>query len=483
MGAGKDGFKIETKPMLKEKKRGDKPSLAKTLLVSMEPKDRFRIVYWIMVLQGVGTLLPWNMFITAHAYFQEKLEKNKSLKHDFENYFAVAAMVPNVLMFLLNTLFKHKVRLQVRMLTSLITMTALFVLTTALVKVDTFSWTNNFFYITIVTVIVVNMMSAVFQGGLFGLTGMMPFKYTGAVMTGQGIGGTFAALANIAALFGGKDAISSGFGYFFSAVVVLFICLISYILLPQLEFARYYMEKPEEQTEIDARNIQEQSKRLANWKLDTEKGRFQSTLSLDAKTLINVESTDGKEVHIRTSQRPPFLKIFKQIAPLGLSVAFVFFVTLASFPGLTSRIKSKSTAKNEWTEKYFIPVSCFLLFNVGDFIGRIIASIFQLPRGSKLLPILCFVRVVFIPLFFFCNAQPRGENVPVLFNDDTYFIVFMLLFGISNGYLGSLCMMYGPGLVEKKDSETAGTMMAFLLIVGLGLGAAFSFVVSALLKL
>lgn len=46
------------------------------------------------------------------------------------------------------------------------------------------------------------MATAVFQGGLFGLTGMMPFKYTGAVMTGQGIGGTFAAVANIVAILG-----------------------------------------------------------------------------------------------------------------------------------------------------------------------------------------------------------------------------------------------------------------------------------------
>ena len=28
---------------------------------------RFCVVYLIMLIQGVGTLLPWNMFITAHA--------------------------------------------------------------------------------------------------------------------------------------------------------------------------------------------------------------------------------------------------------------------------------------------------------------------------------------------------------------------------------------------------------------------------------
>ena len=28
---------------------------------------RFNLVYWIMYVQGIGTLLPWNMFITAHT--------------------------------------------------------------------------------------------------------------------------------------------------------------------------------------------------------------------------------------------------------------------------------------------------------------------------------------------------------------------------------------------------------------------------------
>ncbi|KAK3751849.1 hypothetical protein QZH41_009669 [Actinostola sp. cb2023] len=446
--------------------------------------DRFKSVYWIMVLMGVGTLLPWNMFITAHSYFTRKLQKEETLVHDFENWFSIAAMVPNVLMFFLNTLFKHKVPLNVRMLVSLILMTVLFVLTTALVKIDTYEWTQRFFYITIGTVIVVNMATAVFQGGLFGLTGMMPFKYTGAVMTGQGIGGTFAAIANIVAIWGGKDPISSGFGYFLSAVVLLFICLICYILLPTIKFARHYLGERQRQ-ELDVTGIQgQQTKRLANWDLERKKGKFHSSLSLDAsdKTYLGAE-LESKEVQYKKKETPPFFKIFKKIAPVGLSVAFVFFVTLAAFPALTSRVKSlKKDEKSKWTTIYFVPVTCFLLFNVGDFVGRLAASLVQFPRsGSKLLPILCFLRVVFLPLFFFCNAQPR--TVPVFFDNDAYYITFMALFGVSNGYLGSLCMMYGPGLVEPKDAETAGTMMAFLLITGLGLGAAFSFALTACLKL
>lgn len=103
--------------------------------------------------------------------------------------------------------------------------------------------------------------------------------------------------------------------------------------------------------------------------------------------------------------------------------------------------------------------------------------LFQPGKDGIILPGLCILRIVFLPLFAFCNAQPR-HDAPVFFGEDYYPIVFMVLFAISNGYLGSLCMMYGPSTVEPKHAETAGTMMAFLLIIGLALGAGFSFVIT-----
>ncbi|XP_022785347.1 equilibrative nucleoside transporter 1-like isoform X2 [Stylophora pistillata] len=452
----------------------------------VEPADKFNVVYFIMLIQGVGTLLPWNMFITAHAYFQEKLKANEDLKHSFENYFSVAAMVPNVVMFLINTLFKHKVPLQVRMITSVCIMTLCFILTTVLVVIDTSKWTTDFFYITIGTIILINMSSAIYQGGLFGVCGMMPPRYTGAVMTGQGVGGTFAALASIFSLLGGKDAVSSGFGYFMSAAVVLTLCLFTYIMLNKLKFARHYIASQSRRTEImSSNNGSEQIERLANWQIPASKqsGNIQhSTLSLDNEALLSVKY-HPKEAEAFKNERPPFLLIFRQIFKLASSVAFVFFVTLAAFPSLTSRIQSVHKGDgSEWTETYFVPVTCFLLFNIGDFCGRLAASFTQWPgKDGYLLPVLCFLRVVFLPLFAFCNALPRKNPNLLFFNEDYYPIIFMVLFAISNGYLGSLCMMYGPSMVEPKHAETAGTMMAFMLIIGLGVGAGFSFVITMFL--
>jgi hypothetical protein len=36
------------------------------------PEDKFRLVYIIFYWLGIGTLLPWNMFITVVAYWNTK---------------------------------------------------------------------------------------------------------------------------------------------------------------------------------------------------------------------------------------------------------------------------------------------------------------------------------------------------------------------------------------------------------------------------
>ena len=71
-------------------------------------------------------------------------------------------------------------------------------------------------------------------------------------------------------------------------------------------------------------------------------------------------------------------------------------------------------------------------------------SLFDQPGGEgRLLPLLVASRVLFLPLFMMCNVQPR-TYLPVLFPHDAWYILFMVLFGFSNGYLASICMCFGP---------------------------------------
>lgn len=64
-------------------------------------------------------------------------------------------------------------------------------------------------------------------------------------------------------------------------------------------------------------------------------------------------------------------------------------------------------------------------------------------KDSIWLPVLVGLRLVFIPLFMLCNVQPR-YYLPVLFAHDAWYIIFMIFFSFSNGYLASLCMCFGP---------------------------------------
>ena len=52
------------------------------------------------------------------------------------------------------------------------------------------------------------------------------------------------------------------------------------------------------------------------------------------------------------------------------------------------------------------------------------------------------LRFAFFPLFMYCNVD--HVNLVTVFDSDAYYIVFMVLFGLSNGYISTLCMIYGP---------------------------------------
>eukprot|EP00795_Rhopilema_esculentum_P013540 gene13540-4426_t len=424
------------------------------------PEDRLHMSYIILYILGFGTLLPWNFFITANSYFKKKLEKRPDFQISFQNYFSVAAMVPNVLMMLLNIFYLHRLNRKLRIGLSLVFMLAIFVITTSLVLVDTESWTGSFFGITLFSVVFINICSAVLQGSVFGLAGMLPPRYTQAVMGGQGLSGLFAAVASILSQLGQNNVMKSAFGYFFTASAVLFICIGAMVVLFRLKFVKHYLAE--------------------NRHACTH--RCEPSYHDHLPDVYNEETNEKMQLKTKpksTKQKSSLLIIIKQIFPMAFAVTITFLVTLACFPSITSRIISGSSEKNAWTD-FFIAITCFLFFNLGDYLGRVLAGFIQIPRKRWprwILPTICCARFIFIPLFIFCNAQPR--SFPVVFKHDAFPAVFMLLFATSNGYFGSLGMMYGPSAVEGEHAELAGTVMACCISLGLGLGAVSSFLVTS----
>lgn len=173
---------------------------------------------------------------------------------------------------------------------------------------------------------------------------------------------------------------------------------------------------------------------------------------------------------------PPLTPILKKTCVLGFCVFYVFFISIMIFPAVSSGIQSMNEdPRNPWTTTYFVPLTSFLLYNVADFCGRQATAWLQVPGPtSRMLPLLVVLRTLLVPLFILCNFQPRYHLHNVFFAHDLFPVVFICLLGISNGYLGTLPMIYGPKVVPRELAEPAGVIMSFFLTLGLAVGSAFS---------
>ncbi|XP_068272797.1 equilibrative nucleoside transporter 3 [Nyctibius grandis] len=429
-----------------------------------KPSDRLHGAYVIFFLLGIGSLLPWNFFITAKHYWMYKLQNcsdqagqaSSDLRDFFESYISIASTVPSVLCLIGNFLLVNKVPASVRILSSLFVMLAVFLVITMLVKVDTSAWTTLFFALTIACVVVVSSASTVFTSSIFGESSRFPMRNLQALISGQAMGGTISAVASVIDLAAATDVTDSALAYFLTADIFIVICIVMYLLLPRLEYSRFYMSS------------QKESPSLATMLPDSS-----------AEDEAEPRGTADTSFLAKSTGIPPLRPILQKTALLGFSLFYVFFISIIIFPSLSSNIESVSKSSGSpWSTKYFAPLTSFLLYNFADWCGRQITAWIQVPGPkSKLLPALVLLRTIFLPLFILSNYQPRAHIQTVVFNQDIYPVVFTVLLGLSNGYLGTLVIIYGPKIVPKELAEAAGVVMTFYLMLGLAVGSACSVLV------
>lgn len=462
---------------------------------SNAPVDRNKFVYIIFVWLGVGTLLPWNFFITQTSYWNERYRDlscdginensyevdktedlittegsgdtqantsctpNNDMQRMWNSKMAVASMIPNVTMLILNAVFGHRFRTQPRLLVSLILVIVFFAVTAGLTKVDTDTWQNEFMTLTLVTVVCINLNAAIFQGGLTGVAGKFPSAYIGGVFSGQALSGIFASSVAVVMIAIGATPQGEAFFCFLVAVIFLTGTLVLYVVVTRTNFYQYYSAENVFKIDSESKNVYAESSES----LVKEKHDSGCNACLDSFT--------SKCVPHKVNA----LNVLGRIWIHAASVLLVFAVTLCCFPTLAVLKNSVNAEEHSvWAKNYFIPVCCFLLFNVGDYTGRIAAEKIQFPKsaeverrytlGSTIVLLISAARSVFIPLFLYCNE----------FNSDTAYIVIMVLFSFSNGYLCNICMMSAPKICQKEDKMTASNLMAAALGIGLCTGAALS---------
>jgi len=391
------------------------------------------------------------------------------------------------------------------------------------------------FNITVLSCCLIGLCSATSGGGLFGLSGCLPPSYTGALMSGQALGGLVVSLfsmltiwlggrsnsfCNLPVNIHGKDECPMSIDYgalsfFVIACVILCLCLLSFVGLFVLPFTKFHEGRVEKDrlrcdsiddiqpSEVEAHSeervaaallrgcslddIQEVS--AANPVFDCEQNGGTELTPLNSSRKDHTVSYNGdnnsssgtvkrqyeRSDTVSVSARERQLRIFRKIRPAALAVFGTFLCTLSLFPSLTVKITSQYRCQTNSTlfdNDLFVP-SLFVLFNVSDFMGRMLAGVSRLGVSSDNIWVPVVLRFLFVPLFLFCRVM--DSQLPLIFESDAWPLVFMVLFGLSNGFLSTVGMMIGPQMVSPRKAPLAGTIMMLSLNLGLLFGAACSF--------
>ncbi|XP_029767161.1 equilibrative nucleoside transporter 4 isoform X3 [Terrapene carolina triunguis] len=426
---------------LEEEELQAKGNQAKGVLTFMEPasedpepQDRYHGIYFAMLLAGVGFLLPYNSFITDVDYLHHKYP-GTSIVFDMSLTYILVALVAVIL----NNALVELLSLHTR-------------------------------------------ISVVQQSSFYGYTGMLPKRYTQGVMTGESTAGVIISLSRIFTKLLLSDEKENTIIFFFISIGIELMCFILHLLVKRTHFVRYYTACSREGA-LEGKGVPDHGTGYrVHHDVTAEDVRFENRpcgqVGSPPGSLGHEAELAGSGTYVRFGVPRPRIKrswpsfrdmmlhryvVSRVIWAYMLSIAMTYFITLCLFPGLESEIRNCTLG--EW-----LPILIMAVFNLSDFVGKILAALPYDWRGTHLLIYSC-LRVIFIPLFIMC-VYPSGKPT---FNHPAWPCIFSLLMGITNGYFGSVPMILAAGKVSPEQRELAGNTMTVSYMTGLTLGSAVAY--------
>lgn len=299
-----------------------------------------------------------------------------------------------------------------------------------------------YFAFVMLVVFTAGVASALTQNGTYAyVAGFGRSEYIQGIMAGQAFAGVLPCVAQIASVLGSGPSPESAFIYFLTATGVSTIALGAFLILVR------------SRSQEDSRVTKVSGMRDDQGDAESE---LQEDLAQEPIKTISVWS------------------LFIKLRWGALSVFTCFAVTM-SFPVFTQKIFSVHSSSDSplLQPACFIPIA-FLIWNIGDLLGRILTLIPQpsILRYPQTLLLQSFIRAGWIPLYLLCNINNKGA---VVNSDLFYLIIVQLLFGISNGYLVSMCMMEAGNWVDIEEREASGGFMGLMLCAGLTVGSLLSY--------
>ncbi|KAJ8985306.1 hypothetical protein NQ317_007093 [Molorchus minor] len=386
------------------------------------PKDAFYLVRFLCLLFGLLHIMPLTFFVTANNYWMYKLRDVSSETVDLNNkttlqtYFNSGLMITqstsNILCMLLSSAFAHTIEVRSRVLSSLSIIAILFVLFTALIKVNTDSWQTAFFVLSLLTLSVICGVLTLFQVSTLALIPKFPPSYMKMFLMGQGGSGVFSGCLQIICLATGTSTQTSALFYFCSGTAVIFLALFMFFITKHLAFYQYYVED---------KTVQMRKERLSKDEIKYVLKNIWSCIAICLIALVNL------------------------------------MLIHTSITGLV--VSENYGVGNRWNDVFFVPTITYLYFDVVGLFGRYVGEKILITRSNaKWWVSLTVLRFVTVPLIMLCNAKPRS-HLPVWFPHDWQYIIIHGVLAFTHGFLFNMVFLSIPRLIPGKEEA------AFLLVL------------------
>lgn len=414
------------------------------------------------------------MFIAAAPYFRHRFEKNGWVAAHYQSSILSVSTVTNLATVLVLAKVQHKADYARRISASLLINIAIFTLlalSTVLLKDAT---VGTYFGFVMAMVFGASLATGMNQNGVFAyVSGFARQEYTQAIMAGQGVAGVLPCIVQIvsvlavppspqdgapAALSSASSSSESAFAYFMTATAVSLAALLAFLSL-------------------DSRRRRRRSSRRISSSNSVCSSRTAGAAPSDTASATHEQPTAKLSVSL--------WMLFQKLRWLALAV-FICFAATMVFPVFTAEIDSVNYRPGGgpriYTPAVFIPLA-LLCWNMGDLLGRMAVLVPQLSlaRHPRTLFALALARLGFIPLYLLCNIRGRGPAAVVVQSDLFYLVVVQMAFGLSNGFVGSCCMIGATtaDYVSADKREAAGAFMSLMLVAGLAVGSLLSFLVGS----
>ncbi|KAL6229974.1 hypothetical protein BDW75DRAFT_234790 [Aspergillus navahoensis] len=398
-----------------------------------------RPVYWVFFILGASMLWAWNMFLAAAPFFHQRFQSDEWATSYYQSSILTVSTITNLGSVFVLAKLQDSASYPRRIFLSLMINICVFTLLAFSTLVLKDASVSVYFGFVMVMVFGASMATGINQNGVFAyVSGFGREEYTQAIMSGQGVAGVLPSLAQMLSGLavpqpggehGPETSWKSAFGCFITATGVSCLTLVSFVWLTKRQ-SLHVIDDQSESTSAD-------------------------------------DQTPTKTVSLRT--------LFSELRLSAISIYLCFVITMI-FPVYTSKIESVNDGPSSprlFHPAAFIPLA-FFFWNAGDLLGRtlVINPRYSLAHRPRALFILAIARAGFIPLYLLCNVSGRGA---IISSDFFYLFIVQGLFGITNGFLSSCCMMGAGYFVSAEEREPAGGFMSLMLVAGLATGSLLSF--------